>query len=111
MFSYNTIDQTYAWENSTALNGLLKEELGFQGYEFVHLNIISTHIRCRYVMSNWRATHSGLPVILAGLDMDTSVSLTLDKRFSDKMTDALADCPSSVMDPEIHLAILAETSP
>jgi hypothetical protein len=75
-------------ENSKALNALLKEELGFQGYEFICLNGISTHIRCRYVMSDWGATHSGLPAILVGPDMDTSVSLTLGKRFSDKMIGA-----------------------
>lgn len=45
---------TYACENSKILNGLLKEELGFQGY----------------VMSDWEATHSGIPSIMAGLDMN-----------------------------------------
>jgi beta-glucosidase-like glycosyl hydrolase len=32
MCSYNRINGTYACENSKSLNGLLKEELGFQGY-------------------------------------------------------------------------------
>jgi beta-glucosidase len=41
-------------QNSKTLNGLLKEELGFQGY----------------VMSDWIATHSGVASIEAGLDMD-----------------------------------------
>ena len=36
------------------MNGLLKGELGFQGY----------------VMSDWAATHSGVDSILSGLDMD-----------------------------------------
>jgi beta-glucosidase len=54
MCSYNRLNQTYACENSKILNGLLKGELGFQGY----------------VVSDWGATHSGLPAITAGLDMD-----------------------------------------
>ena len=54
MCSYNRLNQTYACENSKILNGVLKGELGFQGY----------------VVSDWGATHSGLPSILAGLDMD-----------------------------------------
>ena len=54
MCSYNRLNQTYSCENSKLLNGLLKDELAFQGY----------------VMSDWGATHSGTPSILAGLDMD-----------------------------------------
>ena len=50
MCSYNRVNQTYSCENSKLLNGILKTELGFQGY----------------VMSDWGATHSGLPSILAG---------------------------------------------
>ena len=59
MCSYNRLNETYACENSKVLNGLLKEELGFQGY----------------VMSDWGATHSGLPAISSGLDMDMPGSL------------------------------------
>ena len=54
MCSYNRINGSYACENSKSLNGLLKEELGFQGY----------------VMSDWGGTHSGLASIEGGLDMD-----------------------------------------
>lgn len=36
------------------LNGLLKDELGFQGY----------------VMSDWEGTHAGVDAINAGLDMN-----------------------------------------
>lgn len=54
MCSYNRINGTYACENSKSLNGLLKEELGFQGY----------------VMSDWGGTHSGVSSIEGGLDMD-----------------------------------------
>jgi len=32
MCSYNRINSSYACQNSKTLNGLLKSELGFQGY-------------------------------------------------------------------------------
>ncbi|RDW58265.1 putative beta-glucosidase G [Coleophoma crateriformis] len=54
MCSYNRINGSYACENSKSLNGLLKEELGFQGY----------------VMSDWGGTHSGMSSVEGGLDMD-----------------------------------------
>ncbi|EEY16958.1 beta-glucosidase [Verticillium alfalfae VaMs.102] len=53
MCSYNRVNQTYVCENSKILNGLLKDELGFQGY----------------VVSDWFATHSGVASAAAGLDM------------------------------------------
>ncbi|KAF9692889.1 hypothetical protein EKO04_009060 [Ascochyta lentis] len=54
MCSYQRINGSYGCQNSKTLNGLLKEELGFQGY----------------VMSDWLATHSGVASIEAGLDMN-----------------------------------------
>ncbi|KAE8418625.1 glycoside hydrolase superfamily [Aspergillus pseudocaelatus] len=54
MCSYNRLNGSYACQNSKALNGLLKGELGFQGY----------------VQSDWGATHSGLASIESGLDMN-----------------------------------------
>lgn len=54
MCSYNRVNQTYACENSKLMNGLLKQELGFQGY----------------VVSDYFATHSGVQSALAGLDMN-----------------------------------------
>ncbi|KAI9688351.1 MAG: hypothetical protein M1822_001300 [Bathelium mastoideum] len=54
MCSYNRVNSSYACQNSKTLNGLLKGELGFQGY----------------VVSDWGGTHSGVSSILAGLDMD-----------------------------------------
>lgn len=54
MCSYNRVNGTYACENSKMTNGLLKEELGFQGY----------------VMSDWGGTHSGMSSIEGGLDMN-----------------------------------------
>ncbi|KAF7310068.1 Glycoside hydrolase family 3 protein [Mycena indigotica] len=52
MCSYNQINSSFACENDKTLNGILKTEMGFQGY----------------VMSDWWATHSTLSVN-AGLDM------------------------------------------
>ncbi|KAG9517670.1 glycoside hydrolase family 3 protein, partial [Aureobasidium melanogenum] len=54
MCSYNRLNGSYACQNSKAINGLLKEELGFQGY----------------VMSDWGATHGGVANAEAGMDMD-----------------------------------------
>jgi beta-glucosidase len=54
MCSYQRLNGSYACENSKALNGLLKNELGFQGY----------------VMSDWGGTHSGVSSVNGGLDMD-----------------------------------------
>ncbi|KAG9238928.1 glycosyl hydrolase family 3 N terminal domain-containing protein [Amylocarpus encephaloides] len=54
MCSYQRLNGSYACENSKANNGLLKGELGFQGY----------------VMSDWGGTHSGVSSIEGGLDMD-----------------------------------------
>ncbi|KAI1134689.1 glycoside hydrolase family 3 protein [Hypoxylon sp. FL0543] len=53
MCSYNKINGTWACENPHALNTLLKEELGFQGY----------------VMTDWNAQHSTAESATAGLDM------------------------------------------
>ncbi|KAI0271493.1 beta-glucosidase [Gloeopeniophorella convolvens] len=53
MCSYNQINGTFACENGGTLNGLLKTELGFQGY----------------VTSDWWATHSTVPATNNGLDM------------------------------------------
>ncbi|RFU80211.1 beta-glucosidase e [Trichoderma arundinaceum] len=53
MCSYNMINNSYACGNSKLLNGILKDELGFQGF----------------VMSDWLAQRSGVGSALAGLDM------------------------------------------
>lgn len=54
MCSYNRINESYGCENSKTLNGILKTEMGFQGY----------------VVSDWGGTHSGYKAIHNGLDMD-----------------------------------------
>lgn len=53
MCSYNKLNSTWACENDKAMNGLLKQELGFQGY----------------VMSDWNAQHSTNGAANGGMDM------------------------------------------
>ncbi|GAB7360059.1 hypothetical protein MBLNU230_g7581t1 [Neophaeotheca triangularis] len=53
MCSYNQVNNSYACGNSRMLNGILKDEMGFQGY----------------VQSDWLAQRSGVASALAGLDM------------------------------------------
>ena len=53
MCSYNQVNSSYACQNSKLLNGVLKDELGFQGF----------------VMSDWLAQRAGVASALAGLDM------------------------------------------
>ncbi|CEI38610.1 putative beta-glucosidase A [Fusarium venenatum] len=53
MCSYNQVNNSYACQNSKLLNGILKDEMGFQGF----------------VMSDWQAQHTGAASAVAGLDM------------------------------------------
>ncbi|THY66554.1 putative beta-glucosidase [Aureobasidium pullulans] len=53
MCAYNRINGSHACQNSKLMNGLLKTELGFQGF----------------VVSDWGATHTGIASNNAGLDM------------------------------------------
>ncbi|KAH6618742.1 glycoside hydrolase superfamily [Boeremia exigua] len=53
MCSYNQVNSSYACANSKLLNGVLKDELGFQGF----------------IQSDWLAQRSGVASALAGLDM------------------------------------------
>ena len=53
MCSYNMVNNSYACGNSKLLNGILKDELGFQGF----------------VQSDWLAQRGGVSSALAGLDM------------------------------------------
>ncbi|KAJ3543586.1 hypothetical protein NM208_g2302 [Fusarium decemcellulare] len=56
MCSYQQLNNSYGCQNSKLLNGLLKSELGFQGF----------------VMSDWGAQHAGAATAVAGLDMAMS---------------------------------------
>ncbi|CAI7632883.1 unnamed protein product [Penicillium pancosmium] len=53
MCSYNRINNSYASQNSKTLNGILKTELGFEGF----------------VVTDWDAQHAGVAAANAGLDM------------------------------------------
>lgn len=53
MCSYNKVNSTWSCENDNLMNGLLKDELDFQGY----------------VMSDWAAQHTTVGSAKAGMDM------------------------------------------
>jgi beta-glucosidase len=53
MCSYQMVNNSYACQNSKLMNGILKDELGFQGF----------------IQSDWLAQRSGVASALAGLDM------------------------------------------
>ncbi|KAH7090521.1 glycoside hydrolase superfamily [Paraphoma chrysanthemicola] len=53
MCSYNQVNASYACQNSKLLNGILKDEMGFQGF----------------VQSDWLAQRAGVASALAGLDV------------------------------------------
>ncbi|KAI3572444.1 glycoside hydrolase superfamily [Fusarium oxysporum f. sp. albedinis] len=53
MCSYNRINNSYGCANSKTQNGILKGELGFQGF----------------IVSDWNAQHAGIATALAGMDM------------------------------------------
>jgi beta-glucosidase len=53
MCSYTQINNSYGCQNSKMLNGILKDEMGFQGF----------------VVSDWQAQHAGVSAATAGLDM------------------------------------------
>ncbi|KAJ5611167.1 hypothetical protein N7510_007886 [Penicillium lagena] len=53
MCSYNRINNSYGCQNSKVMNGLLKGELGFQGF----------------VVSDWTGQHTGIASANAGLDI------------------------------------------
>lgn len=53
MCSYNRVNNSYGCQNSKIMNGLLKSELGFQGF----------------VVSDWMAVYGGIAGANSGLDM------------------------------------------
>lgn len=62
MCSYERVNNSYGCQNSHNLNGLLKTELGYQGF----------------VVTDWGAQHSGVGSALAGLDMGESTVFSHD---------------------------------
>ncbi|CAK7199668.1 hypothetical protein SEUCBS139899_002351 [Sporothrix eucalyptigena] len=69
MCSYNRVNNSYGCANSKTLNGLLKTELGFQGF----------------VVSDWTAQHAGVATALAGLD----VAMPNSQVWGDKLVQAV----------------------
>ncbi|KAI0248423.1 beta-glucosidase [Lactifluus subvellereus] len=61
MCSYNLVNGVYACQNNNTLNGILKDELGFQGF----------------VMSDWSAQHSTISA-MTGLDMSMPGDITFN---------------------------------
>ncbi|KAF4301582.1 glycoside hydrolase family 3 protein [Botryosphaeria dothidea] len=92
MCSYSRVNQTYSCENSKMFNGLLKSELGFQGY----------------VDSDFYAVHSGVQSIKAGLDLNMPGSfdeLNLGANYwGPKLTEAVQNgtVPESRLDDMIR---------
>lgn len=76
MCSYNLVNNSYACGNSKLMNGILKDELGFQGF----------------VQSDWLAQRSGVASALAGLDMtmpgDGLLWADADSLFGPRLTEA-----------------------
>lgn len=66
------LNNTYACENSKALNGILKGEMNFQGF----------------VVSDWAAQHSGMASAISGLDMAMPTSQFWD---NDALSKAVND--------------------
>jgi len=73
MCSYNRIDDVYACENPTYLNGVLKGDWGWQGW----------------VMSDWGAVHSAAAAT-AGLDQESGEELDRKIYFDQPLRDAVA---------------------
>lgn len=83
MCSYQLLNNSYACGNSYLLNGILKDELGFQGF----------------VQSDWWAQQSGVASALAGLDMTMPGS------------GPRSDQKSSFWGPNLTLAVLNSSVP
>ena len=81
--SYQQSNNTYSCGNSKLLNGVLKGELGFQGF----------------VQSDWLAERSGVEAVLSGLDMTMPGD---GKAFSDG---------KSLLGPRLTQAVLNSTIP
>lgn len=71
MGAYNKVDGLHACENRALLTGVLRETWGFDGW----------------VMSDWDATHSTVPSLTAGLDME----MPAGRWFGDALRRAVRD--------------------
>ncbi|TGZ78166.1 glycoside hydrolase family 3 protein [Ascodesmis nigricans] len=83
MCSYNKVNNSAACQNAYLQNGLLKDELGFQGF----------------IMSDWGAQMSGVASVLAGMDMTMpGDGIDWDQR-------------NSLLGPELTKAVLNSSVP
>jgi len=87
MCSYNRLNQSYGCANSKTLNGLLKTELGFQGY----------------VMSDWEAVHAGNATVYAGLDMNMPGGIPFTSDYPSYWGQNLTDLVNNGSVPESRL--------
>jgi beta-glucosidase len=80
MCGFNRVNGSYACEDPLLLNGILKGEMGFDGF----------------VLSDWGAIHDTEDAALAGLDQE----LAFEKHFGRKLLDAVrrGDVPAEVVD-------------
>ena len=72
MCSYERINNSYGCQNSATLNGLLKTELGYEGF----------------VVSDWYAQHAGVASANSGLDMVMPTGATY---WADNLTEAVTN--------------------
>ncbi|OQE24386.1 hypothetical protein PENSTE_c007G02745 [Penicillium steckii] len=84
MCSYNRINNSYGCQNSKVMNGLLKGELGFQGF----------------VVSDWTGQHTGIASANAGMDIAMP-----DSKYWENNTLAIATRNGSM--PEFRLDDMA----
>lgn len=87
MCSYNMVNNSYVCQNSKLINGVLKDELGFQGF----------------VVSDWGAQRAGVASTLAGLDMTMPGD---GLRFSDGESLWGPELTRSIMNGSVPLARL-----
>jgi len=89
MCSYSVVNDAFACQNAELQNTILKEQWGFQGF----------------VTSDWGATHSTVPSVENGLDME----MPTGTYFGDPLTAAVADGQVSVATIDDHVTrILTE---
>ncbi|CCG83194.1 Probable beta-glucosidase A [Taphrina deformans PYCC 5710] len=64
------VNNSYACQNSALINGILKDELDFQGYDSIpRVRKCLVLMSYSFVVSDWGAVHSGVATYLAGTDM------------------------------------------
>lgn len=89
MCSYNRINNSYACQNSKTLNGILKTEIGFQGF----------------VVSDWGAQHAGVASAVSGLDMAMPNTLFWGHNLNEAVTNG--SLPESRLDDMVTRIIAA----